>query len=262
MTMNDDLLQKIAVLQARKGKSPLAEITAYDYPTARLADEAGFDILLVGDSLGMVMMGFPDTTHVKLSHMLHHVEMVARGVKNALIVGDMPINTYNTPAQAVETAQALIAAGAHIVKLEGGVDMAEQVRAITQAGIAVQGHIGLMPQRIKETGGYRIHGKSSEEAQYIFRDMEALVEAGVCSLVMECTQADLALEITRACPVPTIGIGSGHGTCDGEVIVYHDLVGAYPWFTPKFVDPQARISDEVNRAFANWKESLRIPPSC
>ncbi len=260
--MNDHVSQKIAALQARKGSSPIAEITAYDYPTARLADEAGFDILLVGDSLGMVMMGYPDTTHVKLSHMLHHVEMVARGVTHALVVGDMPIHTYDTPEQALETARMLIAAGAHIVKLEGGADQEEKVRAITQAGIAVQGHIGLLPQRVKESGGYRIHGKSSEEAQLIFRDMEALVRAGVSSLVMECTQADLALEITRVCPVPTIGIGSGHGTCDGEVIVYHDLVGAYPWFTPKFVAPQARISDDINRAFASWKNSLVLPPSC
>ncbi len=259
--MNSQSVQtKIAALCERKGKSPIAQITAYDYPTARLADEAGFDLLLVGDSLGMVMMGFPDTTHVTLDHMLHHVAMVARGVQRALIIGDLCIHTYDTPEQAVSTARALVEAGAHIVKLEGGADCEAQVRAIVEAGIPVQGHIGLLPQRIKETGGYRIHGKSSEEAQLIYRDMEALVRAGVCSLVMECTQPDLALEITRACPVPTIGIGSGHATCDGEVIVYHDLVGAYPWFTPKFAQPRAQIALDINRAFQEWRLSLQVPP--
>ncbi len=260
MTSNS-IAKKIAALQARKGVSPLAEITAYDYPTARLADEAGFDLLLVGDSLGMVVMGYPDTTHVRLEHMLHHVAMVARGAQQALIIGDLPIHSYDTPEQALCSAQALIAAGAHLVKLEGGADRVEQVRAITEAGIPVQGHIGLLPQRVKETGGYRIHGKNEQEALLIHRDMEALVQAGVCSLVIECTQRDLAGRITQACPVPTIGIGSGHGTCDGEVIVYHDLVGAFPWFTPQFVQPRAQIALDIQRAFQEWRMSLQVPTS-
>ncbi len=251
--------EKIAAFQAKKGKSPIAQITAYDYPTARLADEAGFDLLLVGDSLGMVMMGFPDTTHVTMQHMLHHVEMVARGAKKALIIGDMPIHSYDTPAQAVESAQALIRAGADIVKLEGGRDKQEQIRAIVEAGIAIQGHIGLLPQRIHEDGGYRIHGKSEQEAENLMLDMQAIVAAGVNSLVMECTHAPIAHAITQRCPVPTIGIGSGKGTCDGEVIVYHDLVGAYPWFTPKFAQPKAQIAVDIKRSFAEWKAELQLP---
>ena len=243
---------KIDAILARKGKTPVAELTAYDYPTARMVDEAGVDMILVGDSLGMVMLGFPDTTHVTLAHMLHHVEAVARAAKRAVVIADMPINTYNTPEQALETARALMAVGADAVKLEGGVAVEAQIRAITQAGIPVQGHIGLLPQKVKEEGGYRMHGKTDEEAAAIMRDMEAVVRAGAFSVVIECTRHSVARAITEACPIVTIGIGAGRGTCDGEVAVYHDLVGGYPWFTPSFARPKARIADDITRAVKEY----------
>jgi len=243
---------KIAAIIARKGKAPVAELTAYDYPTARLADEAGVDMILVGDSLGMVMLGYPDTTHVTLAHMLHHVEAVARAAKSAVVIADMPIHTYDTPEQALQTAQALMAVGADAVKLEGGVAVEAQIKAITRAGIPVQGHIGLLPQKVKEEGGYRMHGKTDEEAAAIMRDMEAVVRAGAFSLVIECTRHSVAKEITKACPIVTIGIGAGCGTCDGEVAVFHDLVGGYPWFTPSFARPKADIATEITRAVKEY----------
>ncbi|MBQ3217372.1 MAG: 3-methyl-2-oxobutanoate hydroxymethyltransferase [Akkermansia sp.] len=248
---------KIEAILARKGKAPVAELTAYDYPTARLVDEAGVDMILVGDSLGMVMLGYPDTTHVTLAHMLHHVEAVARAAKKAVVVADMPINTYNTPEQAVETAQALMAVGADAVKLEGGVAVEAQIRAITQAGIPVQGHIGLLPQKVKEDGGYRMHGKTDEEAAAIMRDMEAVVRAGAFSVVIECTKHSVAKAITDACPIITIGIGAGRSTCDGEVAVFHDLVGGFPWFTPSFARPRADIATEISRAVKEYISEVK-----
>ena len=238
---------------------PVSELTAYDYPTARLVDEAGVDMILVGDSLGMVMLGYPDTTHVTLAHMLHHVEAVARAAKNAVVVADMPINTYNTPEQALETARALMAVGADAVKLEGGEAMEAQIRAITQAGIPVQGHIGLLPQKVKEEGGYRMHGKTDEEAAAIMRDMEAVVRAGAFSVVIECTKHAVAKAITEACPIITIGIGAGRGTCDGEVAVFHDLVGAYPWFIPSFARPKADIASEITRSVKEYIAEVQKP---
>lgn len=224
-------------------------------------DEAGFDMILVGDSLGMVMLGYPDTTHVTLEHMLHHGEAVARAVQRALVVLDMPIHTYDTPAQALETARRLMQTGVDAVKLEGGVDKEEHIRTIVQAGIPVQAHIGLLPQKIKEDGGYSIKGRTDEDAARLMRDMQAVVRAGAFSVVIECTRHRVAADITRACPVPTIGIGSGHGTCDGEVVVFHDLVGGFPWFVPGFVKPKASIAAEITRAVTEWKAELTLPSS-
>lgn len=249
----------IAKIQAKKGNSPISEMTAYDYPSARLVDEAGYDIILVGDSLGMVIMGYPDTTHVTLPDMLHHVSMVARGAKNALIVGDMPIDTYQSPQQALETARALIAAGADVVKLEGGVSREAEIKAIVDAGIQVQAHIGLLPQSIREEGSYSMKGKTEEGAALLMADMEAVVRAGAFSIVIECTRYRVAHAITKASPIPTIGIGSGHNTCDGEVNVYHDLVGAFPWFLPSFVTPKAHIAQDVMTALREWKNELTPP---
>lgn len=250
---------KIQAILAKKGNTPVSEITAYDYPSARLADEAGVDIILVGDSLGMMMLGYPDTTHVKLSHMLHHTEAVARAVKNAVVVADMPINTYETPEQALETARALMDVGADAVKLEGGAAKEAHIRAIVQAGIPVQGHIGLLPQKVKEEGGYRMHGKTDEEAAAIMRDMEAVVRAGAFSMVIECTRHSVAAEITKACPIVTIGIGAGKGTCDGEVAVFHDLVGGFPWFVPGFARPRADIAADISRAVKEYIADVQRP---
>ena len=258
--MNKDVTGIIAALTAKKGKAPVTELTAYDYPTARLVDEAGIDIILVGDSLGMVMLGYPDTTHVTLAHMLHHVEPVARAAKRALVIGDMPIHTYDTPEQALQTARALVSAGADAVKLEGGVDKEAHIRAIVQAGIPVQGHIGLLPQKVLEEGGFRMKGRTEEEAAAIMRDMQAVVRAGAFSLVIGCTTKDVAAAGTAACPVFTIGIGAGSGTCDGEVAVFHDLVGGFPWFVPKFAVPRANISAEISRAVREYAASVPLPP--
>ena len=254
--------QKIQNILACKGVRPVAEITAYDYPTARLLDEAGVDMLLVGDSLGMMMLGYPDTTSVTLAHMLHHTEAVARGTSRALVVADLPIHTFDTPQQALETARALVVAGAEAVKLEGGVDKEEHIRAITSAGIPLQAHIGLLPQKVKEDGGYRMRGKTEEEAAALLEDMAAVTRAGAFSVVIECTDARTAARLTHAAAgdaIITIGIGAGHGTCDGEVQVYHDLVGGFPWFVPRFAAPGASIAADISRAAKNWVKGLKMP---
>ena len=249
---------KIQAILNKKGKFPVSELTAYDYPTARLLDEAGIDMILVGDSLGMTMLGFEDTTHVTLQHMLHHGAAVRRAVKNALVILDMPIHTFDTPEQALHTARTMMEIGVDAVKLEGGVDKEEHIRAIVQAGIPVQAHIGLLPQKVKEEGGFRMKGRTDEEAAAIMRDMEAVVRAGAFSVVIECTRHSVAAAVTKACPIVTIGIGAGHGTCDGEVAVLHDLVGGYPWFVPSFARPHADISTAITNAVKAYIGELEI----
>ena len=250
---------KIQRILSLRGKRPISQITAYDYPTARLVDEAGLDMILIGDSLGMVVMGYPDTTSVTLEDMLHHGRMVARAVKNALVILDMPIHTFDTPQQALETARRMMETGVDAVKLEGGAAKEEHIRAIVQAGIPVQAHIGLLPQKVREEGGYRIKGKTDEEAAALMRDMQAVARAGAFSVVIEGTRKEVAAAITAASPIPTIGIGSGHGTCDGEVCVFHDLVGGYPWFVPAFITPKANIAAEITRAAGEWVAELTLP---
>mgnify|MGYP001943246684 CR=1 FL=1 len=239
---------KAAALQQRKGAGRISCLTAYDYPTARLLDEAGVDLLLVGDSLGMVVLGFPDTTHVTMAHMLHHVEAVARGAKNALVVGDLPINSYDTPADAVKNAKLLVEAGADAVKLEGGVRQADKVKAIVDSGIPVFGHMGMLPQRVLEEGGYKKKGKTEADFEAILEGCKALEEAGVFATVLESVVADTAQRLTDVLSVPTIGIGCGENTCDGEVAVITDLVGGYPWFVPPFAQPQANISADITKS--------------
>ena len=250
---------KIEKILSLRGVRPISQITAYDYPTARILDEAGLDMILVGDSLGMVVMGYPDTTHVRLEDMLHHGRMVARACKDALVILDMPIHTFDTPQQALETARRMAETGVDAVKLEGGVEKEEHIRAIVQAGIPVQAHIGLLPQKIKEEGGYHMKGKTAGEAAALMRDMEAVARAGAFSVVIECTRKDAAAAITAASPIPTIGIGAGHGTCDGEVCVFHDLVGGFPWFVPSFITPKANIAAEISRAAGEWVRELTLP---
>lgn len=251
--------ETISHLQSLRGKRPLTMLTAYDYPTARMLDEAGVDMILVGDSLGNVVMGFPDTTHVTMAHMLHHGEIVARAAKNSLVIIDMPIHTYDTPEQAVESARILMSTGAGAVKLEGGREKAAHIAAITHTGIPVMGHIGLMPQKVIEEGGYKMKGKSEADALALIEDIQAVAAAGAFAAVIECTKSDTAARITKHSSIPTIGIGSGHGTCDGEVIVFHDLVGACPWFTPAFVTPHAHIAEDALRAVREWIENLSLP---
>lgn len=243
-------------IRARKGGKRLSALTAYDYPTARLLDEAGTDLLLVGDSLGMVVLGFPDTTHVTLDHILHHTQAVARGANNALIIGDLPINTYNTPEEALKNAQALIEAGAKSVKLEGGVRQADKVKMITEAGIPVVGHLGMLPQRVKEEGGYKKKGKSDSEVEALFEGALALQDAGCFAIVLESVIPDVATRLTKALDIPTIGIGCGGQTCDGEIAVITDVIGSYPWFVPPFAKQRANIAEETSRAVREFLQSL------
>ena len=225
----------------------VAVLTAYDYPTARLLDESGIDLLLVGDSLGMVVLGYPDTTLVTFDEMLHHVRAVARATKRAPVVGDLSIGTYDTPEDAVKNGRRLIEAGANAVKLEGGASHRAQVSALVSEGIDVMGHIGMLPQRVRIEGGYKIKGRQPAEAESLVADARALEEAGVFAIVLELVQVDVARAISQAVSVPTIGIGSGTG-CDGQVLVSHDLIGLFPWFTPKFVSPKAAVGQAIREA--------------
>jgi len=239
----------------RRGER-ITALTAYDYPTARLLDESGIDIILVGDSLGMVVLGYPDTTRVTLEEMLHHTRAVSRGVKRALLVADMPIHTYDTPEQAVKTAKQFVDAGAQAVKLEGGASHVTRIEAITQAGIPFMAHIGMLPQSVREQGGYRVKGRTQSEAEALIADARAVETAGAFSVVLEIVVADIARQITNAVSIPTIGIGSGEH-CDGQILVTHDLIGLFPWFTPKFVSPAARVAEEIRRAATAFIERTR-----
>ena len=239
-------------LKERKARrEKLAVLTAYDYPTARLLDEAGVDLLLVGDSLGMVVLGLPDTTGVTMDMMLHHAAAVRRGAKRAIVVVDLPYGSYTTPDQALANAQKLVQAGADAVKLEGGLAMVEQVHAITQAGIAFVGHLGMLPQSIREEGAYRKKGKTEADAARLLEDALALQKAGAAAIVLESMVETVADTITQAIDIPTIGIGAGRG-CDGQVLVTPDLVGGFPWFRPPFAKSQANIAMEITRAVRDY----------
>ncbi|HMJ05615.1 MAG TPA: 3-methyl-2-oxobutanoate hydroxymethyltransferase [Chthoniobacterales bacterium] len=237
----------------------LAVLTAYDYPTARLLDEAGLDIILVGDSLGMVVLGEEDTTEVTLEIMVHHTRAVARAVKRALLVADLPFHTYQTAAAAVESARHLIEAGAQAVKLEGGASHAEQIHAVVEAGIPLMAHIGMLPQSVRLEGGYKMKGRTEAEAAVLLRDARAVEEAGAFAVVLEIVAAETTRQITEALQIPTIGIGSGE-SCDGQVLVTHDLIGLFPWFTPKFVKPEANVAAEITKAARAFIERTQARP--
>ena len=242
--------------QMKQRGEKITALTAYDYPTARLLDETGIDIILVGDSLGMVVLGYQDTTPVTLEEMLHHTRAAARGTKQALLVADMPIHTYDTPEQAIATAKKFVDAGAQAVKLEGGASHIAQIEAITQESIPFMAHIGMLPQSVGEEGGYRIKGRTQSEAEALLADARAVEKAGAFSVVLEIVLADVAKQITNAIAIPTIGIGSGEH-CDGQILVTHDLIGLFPWFTPKFVSPEARVAEEIRRAARAFIERTR-----
>src|SRR5712691_3189203 len=239
----------------RRGER-ISALTAYDYPTGRLLDESGIDIILVGDSLAMVVLGYQDTTSVTLDEMLHHTRAVARGVKDALLIADMPIHTFDTPEQAVATAKQLVDVGAQAVKLEGGVSHVPQIEAITRAGIPFMAHIGMLPQSVREEGGYKLKGRTQTEAEALIHDAQAVEKAGAFSVVLEIVAKETARQITNAISIPTIGIGSGE-SCDGQILVTHDLIGLFPWFTPKFVSPEARVAEEIRNAARAFIERTR-----
>jgi 3-methyl-2-oxobutanoate hydroxymethyltransferase len=250
--------EKAAAFAARKsGGAPLSMLTAYDYPTARLFDDGGVDCLLVGDSLGMVVLGFPDTTHVTFADMLHHVAAVARAKPRALIIGDFSIGTYPDPETAVANACLLVAAGANAVKLEGGLAQAEKVRAIVAAGIPVCGHLGMLPQSVLEEGGYHKKGKTPEQSDALLADAQALADAGAFAVVLESVVPKTAALITREISIPTIGIGCGEGNCDGEVCVATDLLGTFPWFVPPFARPEADLAPQIVAAAKTYVSRIK-----
>ncbi|WP_288483185.1 3-methyl-2-oxobutanoate hydroxymethyltransferase [uncultured Slackia sp.] len=243
-----------ATFAAAKAKDEkLSMLTAYDYSTAKLEDESGINGILVGDSLGNVVLGYEDTVSVTMEDMIHHGAAVARGAKNALVVVDMPFMSYEvTVEEAVRNAGRLMKEGrAGAVKLEGGVRVAEQIRAIVKAGIPVMGHIGLTPQSINVFGGFKVQGKSEEAARALLADAKAVEEAGAFAVVIEAVPAALAQMITDAVSIPTIGIGAGAG-CDGQILVYQDMLGMFSDFTPKFVKRYANVGEVMREAFANY----------
>ena len=251
MTASQQKAQHIHSRKIKKAidsKAAITCLTGYDYPTGRLLDEAGVDMILVGDSLGMVVLGFEDTTHVTMQHMLHHTAAVARGVKRALVVSDLPIHSYDTPERALENAKRLVAAGADAVKLEGGVRQVEKVEAIIAEGIPVLGHLGMLPQRVQEEGGYKKKGKSDDEVKHLLEGALALQQAGAFAIVLESVVASTAIQLTERLELPTIGIGCGQQSCDGEVAVITDITGAYPWFVPPFATVRAQIAEDTTRA--------------
>ncbi len=245
--------------QIRKAKPEgrkLTALTAYDYPVARLLDECGIDIVLVGDSVGMVVLGYPDTTLVSMDEMLHHCRAVARGVKNAFLVCDLPFGSYATLELAVENARRLVDAGAEAVKLEGGVTHRGHIAAIVAAGIPVMAHIGMLPQSVRLEGGYKTKGRTAQEVQLLLADARAVEAAGAFAVVLEIVMPEVAKEIGAAVSIPTIGIGSGPD-CDGQILVTHDLVGLFPWFKPKFVAAEANVADEIRKAVAQFSRRVK-----
>jgi 3-methyl-2-oxobutanoate hydroxymethyltransferase len=251
---------KITVAEVRAMKSrgeKIAALTAYDFPMAKLLDEAGVPFLLVGDSLGMVVLGYPDTTHVTMVEMEHHVRAAARAKPNALLGGDLPFKSYETVSDAVANAKKLVAAGAEFVKAEGGAEILPQVKAIVAAGISFCGHLGMLPQHVLEEGGYKIKGKQEAEHQKLLNDAKALVDAGAFAIVLELVTPPVAKEISQAISIPTIGIGSGPD-CDGQILVTPDLTGNFPWFTPRFVKPKANVAAEIKSAVTAWKSEIGV----
>ena len=241
------MLTPAEIRAAKAAGRPLACLTAYDYPTARLLDESGVDLILVGDSVGMVVLGLPDTVDVTMADMLHHTRAAARGVSRALLVADLPSGAYADPAQAVTNAQRLLEAGARAVKLEGGVAVRPQLDALTAAGIPFVGHVGMLPQQVREEGGYRIKGRTEEGLRALVADGQAVEAAGGFAVVIELATREAARALTAAVAIPTIGIGAGPD-CDGQILVTHDLIGLFPWFTPKFVRPEARVGESIRAA--------------
>ena len=238
--------------QKAKGEK-ISMLTAYDYSTAKLMDEAGINGILVGDSLGMVVLGYEDTLPVTMEDMIHHTAAVCRGAKNTLVVGDMPFMSYQVSVEeAVYNAGRLMKEGrCQAVKLEGGASVCPQIRAITNASIPVMAHIGLTPQSINAFGGFQVQGKSEEAAKKLLEDAKAVEEAGAFAVVLECVHAKLAELISKSISIPTIGIGAGAG-CDGQILVYQDMLGLFSDFTPKFVKKYANVGEMMTQAFRDY----------
>ncbi|MEW6157761.1 MAG: 3-methyl-2-oxobutanoate hydroxymethyltransferase [Verrucomicrobiota bacterium] len=241
-----------------KGRQPIAALTAYDFPMAKLLDETGVPLLLVGDSLGMVVLGYADTTSVTMEEMEHHVRAAARARPRALLAADLPIGSYASPELAVRNARRLVDCGAEAVKAEGGREIQNQVQAIVSSGIPFIGHLGMLPQHVREEGGYRVKGKGEAEQKHLVEDARALEALGAFAIVLELVAPAAARQITESLSIPTIGIGSGEH-CDGQILVTHDLLGMFPWFTPRFVKPKLNIAEQIRTVVAQWKDQLQMP---
>jgi 3-methyl-2-oxobutanoate hydroxymethyltransferase len=249
-------IREIKGMKERKEKIPM--LTAYDYVTAKIVDEAGVPLILVGDSLGMVMLGYESTIPVTMEEMIHHTKAVARGAKKALVVGDMPFMTYHisVPDALRNAARFIQEGGAQAVKLEGGEVVAEKVRRLVECGIPVMGHIGLTPQSIHQLGGFKVQGKVVAEARKLLNDARALEGAGAFAIVLECTPAPLSKLITEKLAIPTIGIGAGPD-CDGQVQVISDILGLYTEFVPKHAKRYASLAEEIKGAVSSYVSEVK-----
>ncbi len=256
--MNRNKVTVLDVQQAKKNDRKLVMVTAYDYPFGLMADQAGVDIVLVGDSLGMVVMGLDGTVEVTMEHMIHHTRAVVQGCKNPLVVGDMPFMSYNTGIRdaIINAGRLMKEGGCDVIKLEGGVDFAPTVKAIVKAGIPVQGHIGLTPQTASALGGFKMQGKDVAAAGKIIDDARALEDAGAFSIILEAVPAPLGKLVTRAVKVPVIGIGAGSDV-DGQVLVTHDMIGLFDKFIPKFVKQYANIREIIIEAIGEYKKEVQ-----
>ena len=245
--MSDDKVTVLDIRQAKKDRRKLVMVTAYDYPFGLMADEAGVDIVLVGDSLGMVVMGLDGTVEVNMEHMIHHIKAVVRGCKGPLVIGDMPFMSYNTSIREaiINAGRLMKEGGCDVVKLEGGIDFASTIEAIVKAGIPVQGHIGLTPQTASALGGFKMQGK----------DAKALEDAGVFSMILEAVPAPLGKLVAEAVSVPVIGIGAGVDV-DGQVLVTHDMIGLFDKFVPKFVKQYTKIRPTILSALKAYKNDV------
>ncbi len=245
-------------LEKKQRGEKITVLTAYDYLTAKIVDSAGIDAILVGDSLGMVALGYPSTVPVTMDEMIHHTKAVVRGRERAMVIFDMPFLSYQTGIRdaILNAGRALKETGCDAVKLEGGVEQAETIRALVDAGIPVMGHIGLQPQSVNVYGGYRLRGKSGEERKKLLEDAKAVEEAGAFAVVLEKIPSDLAKEITESLSIPTIGIGAGK-FCDGQVLVFHDMVGLFEDFKPKFVKRYAELGKEARRAVEEFIKEVK-----
>jgi len=248
----------IDIKEMKQKKEKIPMLTAYDYTTAKMVDEAGVPLILVGDSLGMVMLGYESTIPVTMEEMIHHTKAVVRGTKKALIIGDMPFMTYHISiSDALHNATRFIQeGGAQAVKLEGGEVVSEKVKRLVECGIPVMGHIGLTPQSIHQLGGFKVQGKVVEEAKKLLNDAHILEEAGAFAIVMECTPAPLSKLITQKLAIPTIGIGAGPD-CDGQVQVVSDILGLYTEFVPKHAKQYARLAGEIKNAVSSYISEVK-----
>lgn len=248
----------IDLKEKKKAKEKITMLTAYDFPTAELVDEAGVDTILVGDSLGMVVLGYKDTLAVTLDEMIHHARAVVRGSKRAMVIIDMPFMTYQIGREQAmsNAARAIQESGADAVKLEGGEEIIEAVKGITGAGIPVIGHLGLTPQSVGQMGGFKVQGKDMQTALKMVNDARMLEEAGAFAIVLECVPWLLARLITERLSIPTIGIGAGEH-CDGQVLVYHDVMGLYTGKRPKFVKQYARAREEMEKGVQSYIEEVK-----